>query len=179
MRRVLSKRPLTWPTITVFVLLAACSKSEPQAAPETQPPLPATTLEGIEKALSSYEQIGNALAEDRAQIQAQALALASSAKAASMMAPQELKKPLEDLSANAQRMATLPVDDVAQARSAFGDVSQAMVAVLSAAPSLQEGVHLYECPMAKGYQKWVQSDESVHNPYMGTKMPTCGTATDF
>ncbi|MGD8316729.1 MAG: hypothetical protein PVH21_08005 [Myxococcales bacterium] len=179
MTRVRFAWPLIGATIAVCALLGACSKNEPQAPPETQPTLPAVTLEGIEKAISAYEQIGEALSQDHANIQAEALALAGAAKTASMTAPQELKEPLDNLSDASQRMATLAVGDLAETRSAFGNVSQAMVSVLSAAPSLQQGLHVYQCPMADGYQKWVQSGEPAQNPYMGTKMPKCGTVTDF
>jgi len=178
MTRIRSIRRLTWTAIGVCSLLCACSKSEP-AAPETQPPLPAVTLEGIEKAISSYEEIAKALAEDRGNVRVQALTLAAAAQAASTTAPGALQKPLANLSAASQHLATLAVDDVAEARTAFGDVSQAMISLLSEAPSLQQGLHLFECPMAQGYQKWVQSDEAVSNPYMGSKMHQCGTPAKF
>ena len=58
-------------------------------------------------------------------------------------------------------------------------MSRALIAVLSAEPSLQQGRHVYECPMAKGYKKWVQVSEGVSNPYMGTDMLQCGTEADF
>jgi hypothetical protein len=179
MRRVPRTQPLTWAIIAVCGILGACSKSEPAAAPETQPPLPAVTLEGIKKAISAYEQIGKSLAEDHANVRAEALTLEAAAQTASTTAPGSLQKPLDSLSGASQRLATLAVDDLAEVRSAFGEVSRAMISVLSAAPSLQEGLHLFECPMAEGYQKWVQSDESVTNPYMGSKMPTCGTPAQF
>ncbi len=178
MTRIQSIPRLIWTAIGVCSLLCACSKSEP-VAPETQPPVPAVTLEGIEKAISSYEEIAKALAEDRANVRVQALTLAGAAQAALTTAPEALQKPLADLSAASQHLATLAVDDVAEARDAFGDVSQAMISLLSAAPSLREGLHVFECPMAKGYQKWVQSDEAVSNPYMGSEMPQCGTPAHF
>ena len=37
-----------------------------------------------------------------------------------------------------------------------------------------EGQHVFTCPMAKA--DWLQTDsKQVSNPYMGKKMPTCGS----
>lgn len=33
--------------------------------------------------------------------------------------------------------------------------------------------------MAQGYKKWVQVDEGVANPYMGSDMRRCGTEVEF
>lgn len=165
-------------TLAVSSVFYACSKSE-TPTPQGQPPLPAVTLGSIERAISAYDQIGKALANDKAEVSAEALTLAGAAKAASMTAPEALEEPLTELSAASERLATASTRGVAEARTAFGDVSRAMVLLLSKAPSLQRGLHLYECPMAEGYEKWVQKAEAVSNPYMGSKMPQCGTAADF
>jgi len=54
-----------------------------------------------------------------------------------------------------------------------------MVALMVAEPSLSRGRHVFECPMANGYRKWIQPGANISNPYMGTRMPTCGSATDW
>lgn len=38
----------------------------------------------------------------------------------------------------------------------------------------QDGLHVASCPMVKD-GLWVQRDTSIKNPYMGQKMPGCGT----
>ncbi len=64
--------------------------------------------------------------------------------------------------------------DLVKARAAFGELSRAVVAVVAADPSLQPGRFLFQCPMAKGYQRWVQLEEKMANPYMGKRMLECG-----
>ncbi len=64
--------------------------------------------------------------------------------------------------------------DVEAARSAFGEVSRHVVALLAADRTLAEGKHVFECPMAAGYKKWIQPTAKLENPYMGTKMLSCG-----
>ncbi|KPK17351.1 MAG: hypothetical protein AMJ62_01475 [Myxococcales bacterium SG8_38] len=169
---------LAWTTIVLASALLSCSKSE-QKASKGQPPIPSATHASIDETLSAYEKISKALTEDDANVRADALDLARAAKAASATAPASLLRPLEELSAAAQRMGTLEADGLGEARAAFGDVSRAMISLLSAAPSLQEDLHVYECPMAKGYKKWVQREEGISNPYMGREMPKCGTEAHF
>jgi hypothetical protein len=33
--------------------------------------------------------------------------------------------------------------------------------------------------MAHGYQKWIQREPSLRNPYFGSKMLTCGEESDW
>ncbi len=58
-------------------------------------------------------------------------------------------------------------------------VCRAVVALLTADPELARGKHLFECPMATGYKKWVQTSEEISNPYMGKAMPACGAAAEW
>lgn len=64
-------------------------------------------------------------------------------------------------------------------RLAYGELSKPLVALASAVPALREGRHIFECPMAKGYQKWLQAEPSLRNPYFGAKMLTCGEESDW
>lgn len=164
--------------VALSSLLLGCTKSEGRA-PSSSSPLTATTRASIDEAISSYDGIREALAGDRDDVKSQALALASAAKTASASAPESLGPSLDDLAASAQRLGALDRQDLAQARKLFGDVSRALIAVLSAEPSLQPGRHVYECPMAKGYKKWVQLDDAISNPYMGREMPKCGSEAEF
>ncbi len=92
-------------------------------------------------------------------------------------APKSVSRTLLDGGAAAERLAVAP--DLTQARSAFGDLSRALVALSSADPRLQEGMHIFECPMEKGYNKWLQPTEELANPYMGRSMLQCGGASEF
>jgi hypothetical protein len=64
--------------------------------------------------------------------------------------------------------------DLAGARRAFGELSKRTVQLLSHQPALRHGRHLFLCPMAPGYKKWLQASETLENPYMGQRMPHCG-----
>lgn len=163
--------------IGVASVFIGCSKSrEAVFEPST---LPAETSARIDEAVAAYDVVRGALAEDRGDVNTSATELADAARLASASAPDTVRRPLEELSNAAQRLAGLETRDVDTVREAFGDVSRALISVLSAEPSLQQGRHVYECPMAKGYKKWVQVSEGVSNPYMGTDMPQCGTEAGF
>ena len=76
-------------------------------------------------------------------------------------------------------LAAAPATDLPRLRREFGDVSRHVVALLTAEASLARGLHVFECPMAEGYGRWVQPSADISNPYMGTRMPACGTETSF
>lgn len=159
-------------------LFFGCSKN-PEAAPNPST-LSVETGARIDEAIAAYDVVRGALAEDRGDVKMPATKLADAARLAAESAPGSVvRRPLEELSNAARRLAGLDTSDLGAAREAFGVVSQALIAVLSAEPSLQHGRHLYECPMAKGYKKWVQVSEGVSNPYMGSEMPKCGAEADF
>jgi hypothetical protein len=73
----------------------------------------------------------------------------------------------------------MPKDDADTVRKAFGEVSQRLLAILAADRSLAEGLHVFECPMAQGYKKWAQPAAKISNPYMGTRMPECGSESSL
>jgi hypothetical protein len=67
--------------------------------------------------------------------------------------------------------------DLEAARSAFGPLSDAVIAAAKAdgwkdLPSLKLGY----CPMVK--QSWIQKEGKVSNPYYGSTMLTCGELKD-
>ena len=83
------------------------------------------------------------------------------------------------LASAADALAKLPAEDLAALREQFGEVSKELVTIIAQTPALQEGRHVFTCPMAKGYQKWVQREAKMANPYMGKKMLECGSASDW
>jgi hypothetical protein len=86
---------------------------------------------------------------------------------------------LQQLAASAQKLRDMPKTDANEVRKAFGDVSSAIVALVATDASLQAGRHIFECPMAQGYKKWVQTSEPVANPYMGSAMLECGSKSSW
>ncbi len=68
--------------------------------------------------------------------------------------------------------------DLNTARSALGQLNEALIALAEADPSLQVGRQLYICPMASpNADRWFQTGGEMANPYMGPTMPRCGSPT--
>lgn len=40
-------------------------------------------------------------------------------------------------------------------------------------------LRLFNCPMAKPYGKWLQTESEISNPYMGRSMPRCGKLVEL
>jgi len=100
------------------------------------------------KFLSGYENVRTALAvDDLAAVKTVAAAIEESAIAVGLTKVQTLD----------------------QARSAFTKVSQQALPLAAGRP----GYFIVSCPMAGS--DWVQTSSKISNPYLGKKMPTCGT----
>ena len=69
--------------------------------------------------------------------------------------------------------------DVEEARQHFAEVSQYLVSLAAADTRLREGWHLFECPMAEGFNKWLQREPRLENPYMGKRMLACGSRSEW
>ncbi len=64
--------------------------------------------------------------------------------------------------------------DIAGARTAFGELSQALTAYADKTKStFGPEVRLAYCPMAD--KPWLQKDKEIRNPYYGAAMLTCGS----
>ncbi len=153
---------------TLAVLTAAATGPVSASAPATgSAPVEAASGDAL---VIAYDAVRAALASDNlATARKTSGALAASARAAGA-GPQ--------VSAVATRAAEVrDAADLAGARLAFGELSRALIGLLVAEPARATGVTAYRCPMAKGYQKWVQLGGSLANPYMGKKMLTCGAKT--
>ena len=129
--------------------------------------------------LDTYERLRAALAQDEltelgALVGALQQAASSAAETASAASVEHLRS-----AASAAEAMTSSVEDPSAARKAFGEVSRAVVALLTTEPELARGRYLFECPMASGYKKWVQTSEGISNPYMGKAMPACGAAAEW
>jgi membrane fusion protein, copper/silver efflux system len=124
-------------------------------------------------ALDAYDSLRLQLAHDDAAAAAKsAQKIADAAKAASDAATGATKQPLADVAAASAKLAG--AGDIAAERAAFSDVSKGIVSLLVADPSLQTGRFLFHCPMAKGYQNWVQTTTKLENPFFGKAMSDCG-----
>ena len=112
-----------------------------------------------------YLQVQVALASDRFDgVGAHAQAIKSAAAA--------LGKDAEGIVAGAKKLAA--AKDIAGARTAFGEVSSALVAYAEKTKSgFGAGVRLAYCPMAN--KSWLTRDKEIRNPYYGAAMLTCGS----
>ncbi|MCU0685090.1 MAG: SCO family protein [Polyangiaceae bacterium] len=148
------------------------SEAAGAAAPAAAGPLPERAVAPTRDALAAYETMRvRFAADDVAGAKAQAAAIADASTKASADAGASSKALLE-LAAAAR--AVNAAADIDAARLAFGELSKQVVALLVADPALREGRFLFRCPMATGYQKWVQTNPSLTNPYWGKRMLTCG-----
>jgi hypothetical protein len=112
-----------------------------------------------------YLQVQAALAADTFDgVAAQAAAIGTAAAA--------LGKDAEKLVEGARKLAA--AKDIAAARTAFGEVSDALVAYADKTKSqLGPGVRVAYCPMVD--KSWLQKDKEIRNPYYGSSMLTCGS----
>ena len=150
---------------------AEASQRVPVAAPTPAP--------GVAGMLDTYERLRAALAQDElAELGAIVSTLQQTASSAAETGSAAAVEHLRAAASAAEAMAS-SVDDPSAARKAFGEVSRAVVALLTADPELARGKYLFECPMATGYKKWVQTSEEISNPYMGKAMPACGAAAEW
>ena len=95
---------------------------------------------------------------------------AAAAKALSVEA-QKLGAQAKPLTANATKLAS--AKDIASARTAFGDLSDAMMAYAKATgATFGRDVNVAFCPMVQ--KSWLQKGETIANPYYGKSMLTCG-----
>jgi Cu(I)/Ag(I) efflux system membrane fusion protein len=105
--------------------------------------------------------------------------VAEGARAAAMASPKDRPELGTALNGAAQAAEQLEATkDVEAARKAFAELNRQLLPALGADARLAKGLHVYECPMFD-HARWVQRGEMADNPYMGSKMLTCGTASTF
>ena len=75
---------------------------------------------------------------------------------------------------SAPRREVAGATDLATARHAFAELSQALIAIAAVDARVAEGLHLFECPMVEKPNRWLQPSRAIDNPYMGAAMATCG-----
>lgn len=84
----------------------------------------------------------------------------------------------DDLAAARAAAAALPeakpvadAGDITSARKAFKELSARAIALARGQP----GYYIAHCSMFPGGADWVQTTDTVSNPYWGKSMPRCGT----
>lgn len=121
-----------------------------------------TTIEG-------HEKIRAALADDQAQaavIEARALITLLSTHQKDL--PPAILESLQKLSSGSTQ-------SIAEIRMLYGEWQKQLVLHLQQEKELRALFTLFECPMAKGYRRWIQPiNTTMANPYMGKNMLECG-----
>lgn len=159
----------------------AVSAARPEAAADfwVTPPinLPEPARGALERALAAYDVARSSLARGRlegalpaARQMAEALRAARGAVGES---GREIGTCLEHGVGASEQLAS--ASDLAGARSAFGELSRFLIAVVSLDPGLRSGRHLFECPMTETFNLWLQAESEIANPYLGPEMLTCGS----
>lgn len=172
--------------VAVLVLFTSggCAKAsgntEPQSKDEAQvvasTPLPATAA-GV---LEGYERVRQLLASDQVSAAgpaAKALATAAEGAAGDKATPDATV--FGRIAPAAATLSTTDAKDSDAVRRQFGEVSRLVVELLSKNESLRGSRLVFDCPMAQGYRKWVQLTPTINNPYMGSKMLECGSASTW
>ena len=154
-------------TLVSLALVAGCAKSAPTQTTQIKDPVPmvegGTSTTPAAATLADYERIRVLLAADE---------IKGVSEAAQALATSATKSSFNAVATTATKLAG--VADLEAARLAFGDVSREVVTLLAGDPALAKGQHVFECPMVKGYRKWIQPSQEMANPYMGKKMLACG-----
>lgn len=144
-------------------------------------PFDEATLEQLRAAFNGYEELRVLLAKDSTEgLEVLARRVATALDAAAKEAtgsPASITGTLRRGFEAADSLAKAA--DAAAARRPFGELSQALVMLVGADPRLAEGLHLFECPMAEGFQQWFQASPLPENPYMGQKMLKCAVRSNW
>lgn len=163
-------------SLLLIMLTGACATSgATTTAPRVNDPVPMTeraapTATDATAVLAAYERARALLAKDELPgLGDAARELAQAAKAAGAATS---STHYSEIASGAVKLGA--ARDLAEARATFGEISRHLVALLASDPALARGQHVFECPMVKGYRKWVQPSEDLQNPYMGKRMLACG-----
>lgn len=155
-------------TLTILALaVVACGSPAPQST-SPKPTEPVTSAQATppgapyDAVFASYEHIRQRLAADDPAV-----------AAATDFAKVAREAHLDQLAAHGTAIAAAKSLDAA--RTEFGELSRAVIALVADHPELQRNRHVFACPMVKtGYNKWVQPTDELANPYMGSAMLACG-----
>ena len=167
--------------VALATSLAGCRGVEGETADamSSSEPYPAAVLTPLRESLGTYEKVRAALAADNLYaVEDPSLRLARSYRRAEEAAGEG---PTAQLAGEAAAAAESlgASSDLETARAAFAEVSRFMTALAAADERLSKDLHVFACPMVKGFNKWLQPSEELENPFMGQAMPSCGTPADW
>ena len=134
----------------------------------------AVDIEGEPAVLVEYIDIKNALVNDNfEEVKQAAMDLQSSLEESELSEEQRtnLKNNISQLT---------EAQDIKAQRQAFAQLSQQLYEVVQNKELSNKTIYWQHCPMALGGQgaNWLSYEEKVRNPFMGQKMPGCGSVAE-
>jgi hypothetical protein len=118
-----------------------------------------------DKAFEQYAALQKALAIDNA-------ATAQKAAKGLVAALKEIPGSADAIKATT---AISQTKDIAKQRKAYATLNEAIIKLFKAHKPENVMPYIHYCPMAKAY--WLSDSKDIHNPYFGSKMPSCGKTT--
>lgn len=125
--------------------------------------------------LNDYLDIKNALVKDNFEQAQEALADFQTALEGAEKLSAAQKQNLEQSAAKLAQ-----AKDLTSFREQFASLSQQLYQVEQASDLTDETLYLQYCPMALGGEgaNWLSLEEKVQNPFMGQRMPGCGSVQE-
>lgn len=147
-------------TIVLAIIPIAALTAAPDHRPDKHPKQGSSKVEAREadKLVASYESVSEALVNDD---------LDAARSAADSLAKVANQEDMPNIANTAGKVADASSLD--EARKAFKSLSGQVIALAKG----DEEYTVMTCPMVED-GRWLQSDKTVSNPYMGQKMPGCG-----
>src|SRR3990172_5167392 len=139
-----------------------------------------STAQYLQKIITDYLNVKNALTKDNGDTaRTAANSLSAEFKNVSVeMFPTEQKniwlKYYEELTNVASNIGS--TTDISEQREQFKDLSSNFYELLKEMKINSVDLFYQYCPMADAY--WISEKSKISNPYMGKKMPTCGSTKE-
>lgn len=176
-------------TVLAAVIFMACNNTATEnntkvsdTTKVTQQPASSASTQGasIQPIVQGYLKLKNALTTDNAKGAADAgkEIVVSLAKVDESSLTGEQKKAFDDIKDDAKENAEHIGDNagkIEHQREHFDMLSKDIYSLVKAFPGGQE-LYADHCPMYNGGKGaiWISETKEIKNPYLGTKMPTCG-----
>ncbi|HVV83379.1 MAG TPA: efflux RND transporter periplasmic adaptor subunit [Kofleriaceae bacterium] len=154
----------------------ASGPAAPELPPQTYSP---EAVRAFQRAFDAYDRVRAGLADGRVEQDAARTLGAAVREAIAQLTgvPDVVVHSLHQLGGAAEQIAA--ARDVAAARPAFADASRLLLAVAATDPQLTTGWRVFECPMTKGFGRWLQREPAPVNPYLGKEMGACVSTVEW
>jgi Cu(I)/Ag(I) efflux system membrane fusion protein len=157
--------------------MSASTDAKPALQPIEYPP---AAFDALRTAVEAVERVRAELAQDKTQgIAENAGSIAEALKAAAQALPKErgdVNIALLDAASGASALSKQ--GSLEELRQSFASFNRDFLPLVGIDPRLSQGFKVFECPMFE-HARWMQRGTTAANPYMGTKMPTCGNASSW